>query len=867
MEIIKINEGITGQEASNSLYSNDLIADKQARTFRDLGPFQKSGLSDNNTLLIQPYDWTPVEDFEFGSETEEGQLHFVKGATSSNMGFQLLNCLTIGQVNTIRFRAKSSENNVSIFLADQFNSEAPTRRDIILSTDFKYYEVSFTPTNTTLYIAFIQGGQPQSDVYITEIYTVFATDLGVAYDESRLGFKTLIPQNDANMLIPNFWAANVGGTSWFTKNNGYITMQFAAGVNRVLQLSNVLTPYIGKITKLKISVNSNIDGAILQVGSVLSNNIGNPDAEKVLTLKEGPNEIYVDFIPNGPNLNIGVGATRAVTSELTLSFFAPVEEYLLEQRLSTTEATLSNLALGETAVLPVNDAELLLPNGWVAGLGGASWFTKNDGSITLNTLAGANLSIQLVEVLTIGRKYRIEVSVDSDTQDATLQIGSNFSSSPNPANENRLVLNEGENLFNFTITASSPTLQVGAAAVASKTAVLVLNYIRVYSISELEDRLEALEGKSDTNNRPPSFYTDDFLQSFSKYDKPLTTLTIDGDSLMANEIGGPVPDFEGEGRFPLMLSVNNIPRRVYDLISWNKPQWRNLFDADWIKSGWTDDKNSVLNRAHTLEHYYLSQNGATASITIPAGYSNFAIICRKISSAGRSLSVNMDGTPITVGNPVIQLSDTYTTAFHIEQYLGIDNSQSHAMQITASGACHVWGIFYWEGNTLAVSNVARGGHTLGGLMQYFDADVTKNNPDAVLFEVTELNNLRDSLDKTVSDLSWFVGQLKGKDHCFMSCNPLGRSPLNPDTNYYAMYDNPNQEQVNKAVHDYLYSVNEPFVDVFNAFKWKIQNRGGTLENGEGGLWYTQDGQHGSPDGQREWFNIIRYIFENKPIRY
>ena len=61
------------------------------------------------------------------------------------------------------------------------------------------------------------------------------------------------------------------------------------------------------------------------------------------------------------------------------------------------------------------------------------------------------------------------------------------------------------------------------------------------------------------------------------------------------------------------------------------------------------------------------------------------------------------------------------------------------------------------------------------------------------------------------------------------------------------------------------TLNEPFVDLFQYFKWNIENRGGTLQGGEGGIWYTHDGQHGNEAGVKMWFDSIKKIIVNKLI--
>lgn len=640
--------------------------------------------------------------------------------------------------------------------------------------------------------------------------------------------------------------------------------------NKSWYLAGVLTN--GDVNVIRIRAKGSVNGCKLFIGSSFSSAPSASNAQITLTteyayydvtITAGSDDLYITLIAaNQPSL--------PVTIEVTEVYPKIYQKYAFQSDISGFETEIILIKGG--SVVTGNDSTMSGENNWVAGLGSLTFDVNTTvvGKMFLNFTTG-NQAIKLTNKLVIGHSYTVKVKarVNSGTGSMALRLGSFFQAALN----NKVIQftpTGTETEFTGTIIAASVDVWLGAIIADNNGTDFEIDDIQFFdqtspSIQNLDERVTALENIP-TVTSPISFNTEHFLSSLSRNDKPLTKLFVNGDSLMANQIGGTVPNFEGEGAFPLMLSVNNIARRIYDLISWNKPIWRNLFHADWTKSGWTDDKANVLNRAHSLEHYYLSVNGATASITIPENYENFAILCRKSTTAG-SLNVMIDGAPVSVGNASPTLTAAFNNSFHVEQYIGISPVGNKTLQIQSVGVNHVWGIMYWSGNTLMVTNIARGGHNLRMLKTYWNAEFVQNSPDALIFEIPELNQLRGTLSAGLTDLEYFVDQLKFRDHCFMSCNALGTDPSDGTLNYWASYPDPNQRDFNNAFRDLLYNKGEPFIDVFHAFELKVLNRGGTLENGDCGLWYTHDGQHGSEAGQREWWNIIRYVFENKPIRY
>lgn len=417
-------------------------------------------------------------------------------------------------------------------------------------------------------------------------------------------------------------------------------------------------------------------------------------------------------------------------------------------------------------------------------------------------------------------------------------------------------------------------------------------------------RLDELESKGSSERLGYTFNTEAFLQGCDRHSKYLVKIACAGDSLTANAIGGNIPSQIDEGNNncrPMRLLTNSVPRRLYDYISWNKPIWRRLDHSDWTKSGWTAFSSSQMDticQGTNPGLWGASSQGSYAEITIPQGYEHFAIIVR-LKSGNGTLDVTLNGGDVgTYTNPyytskvatntVVDASvvpqyiarglsaintNSGTTAtgniYHIVEYNNLPSGQANTLRFTTASATEVdiWGGFYWSGNTCVVMNIAQGGHTTSDLLNdHLPDELFAEDYDAVLFEVTEMNNLRLSLSQTKTDLQTIVSTLKTMDveHCFTSCNPLGLS-ITYDTNFYTNYTNPTQLQINDAVGELLKANGEAFIDLFQYFRWHIERRGGTLTGGQGGLWYTHDGQHGNEAGVKLWFDALRKVICDKAI--
>jgi lysophospholipase L1-like esterase len=330
------------------------------------------------------------------------------------------------------------------------------------------------------------------------------------------------------------------------------------------------------------------------------------------------------------------------------------------------------------------------------------------------------------------------------------------------------------------------------------------------------------------------------------------------------------------------------------MISWNKPIWRRLDHSAWSKSGFTYQYYDLFNGINP-GYWQSTSAGSYAQIIVPQGYEHFALVCRQMSGGG-ILNVTINGqTPSTYPNPyydsrvetntivtadvvpptlpigvsAIDLTSTSSRGnfYHIVQFNNLPSGQDNVIKFeTASAAqCDIWGGFYWSGNTCVVMNLGHGGHTSSELIsKWMTAEVYNENYDAILFEIPEMNNTRLSIDQTKADITSISDRLRGMnvDHCFTSCNILGLSIVH-DTNFYNT--SPTQLEINDAVRELLSSLGEPFIDIFQYFRWHTERRGGTLAGGQAGLWYTEDGQHGNPAGVKLWFDCLKKVILNKTI--
>lgn len=376
---------------------------------------------------------------------------------------------------------------------------------------------------------------------------------------------------------------------------------------------------------------------------------------------------------------------------------------------------------------------------------------------------------------------------------------------------------------------------------------------------------------------PASIYhnTNNLWPELTRTTKPLLKIAVVGNSLMGNFIGGSLPVDEGDGMRPMRLTVNNIPRRIYDQLSWNKATHRRLDHTDWTWSSSWSEYNTVFEPTYTNEKIYqTSTSGNYAEITVPDGMENFAIIFQKAPSLA-TFTVTLNGGSIaSYGNSSVVTARTALSGeqngnpYHIEQYLGLP-AGANTIRITksANGSTgRLWGGFWWTGNTLIVHNLGHGGHTMQELMtEHLRAEVDDNDYDAIIFEVTEINELSQTndIDQSAVDLQTLLtNHIGATPALIMSTNILGTDPSDGTPNYYVTL--PGHKTLNTRLIG-IAKTQYPTIDVFTGFERIIVADGGSLAAGDGGD-YTSDGQHPNTTGVEIWFNflypVLRKVLKN-----
>lgn len=664
------------------------------------------------------------------------------------------------------------------------------------------------------------------------------------------------------------------------------------------------------MSNIKVSVGSAYKISVAQ----LSNEIQDGDFSSAQTLIESTGweqsaEIALDpscltvrlLIKNNSSTSITVNNARGALSDIVFTLGYPTY---------TPAASQADFKPVEDIVIDGYIRNAIDQSSTVDIFGTAATMEWDDGELILTQTTAANGGISFRDFLA-GGEYIVQFKAKSSFDGQIIVLGDAASSG---GNREVVTLTNGYKEYTFNI----------APEVTAMAIILWSNNVHIGETISIKDMVIYAKGGITKNKREPfiTFNTDAFLQSVSRNDKYLVKIACEGDSLIANAIGGAIPSDvdEGDTMRPMRLLTNGVPRRLYDFLSWNKPTWRRLDHPDWTKSGfsavtnWNNQTNGNANAVFhgTNEKYHkATTSGAYCEITVPDGFEHFAIICRTRSGNG-SLGVTINGVapstltysnPILDGNPektaselttlLLTNSVVTTDVCPINVPCGADAISlnkgttacgnpyalfefnnlpegDNVIRFTAASSAEVdvWGGFYWSGHTLVVMNIAHGGRTTSDLKTYYLPDeLYAADYDAVLFEVTEMNNTRLAIDQTENDLLSIISKLeeKGIDHCFTSCNPLGLSIVH-DTNFWdADTIVTDQLTINDKVREVMFAKGQPFIDLFAYYRWHIESRGGTLEGGEGGLWYTWDGQHGNPRGIKIWVDCLKKVLSNKAI--
>lgn len=365
-------------------------------------------------------------------------------------------------------------------------------------------------------------------------------------------------------------------------------------------------------------------------------------------------------------------------------------------------------------------------------------------------------------------------------------------------------------------------------------------------------------------------YTDGLWSGLSKSAQTLLTLNVMGDSILAN-VMGTIPEAEDEGDTmrPTRLVSNNVVRHIYDAIKYNEPTYRRLDHADWTKSGTDFVKTAMESQVGEFVHVSIVAN-SYCEITIPDGVSNCAIIYYTYLTWDRNdcddaISVTINGGDISVyGDSTISSYKNASPNKHtISEYKNLP-AGANTIRLTHSNSTKsmvIWGVMYWNGNTIKINNHAEGGYPIGTVSAIVMSQITNHNEYNWIIEFPNMNNCGKSIT-TRSQIRDFLLYTKSKkpfiqNHLHITTHPFGTDPSDGTPNYYKTFNNPltfkqrSTLDICICVHFGFY-----YIDLFRLFEKDIIDRGGTLINGESGAYYTADGQHLDEDGVTIFSNYL-----------
>jgi hypothetical protein len=372
------------------------------------------------------------------------------------------------------------------------------------------------------------------------------------------------------------------------------------------------------------------------------------------------------------------------------------------------------------------------------------------------------------------------------------------------------------------------------------------------------------------------------FQSLSKSAQSLLQLNVVGDSILANDLYATTsPSDEGAAMRPPRMETNNVVRRIYDDRKYNVPIYRRLDHADWTKSTLSGDNDfpaffsgEGFISNNPSESYFLSvTQNSYCEIIIPDGYENFAILyCKKYQTAtvnhDSDIAVTINGGDISAyGDAIINsyvglgvLQNGHALAVYSSLPVG-DNT----IRLTKSNDVEVfsiWGCMYWTGNTMKLNQFAIGGLATNFMSTYTSSWIKTENLYNWIFQLSGINDCGQSITavaRAYALMNLFLNnEVDLENMLFISTHPFGTDPSDGSPNYYTTYDEPLTIKQGYTLYTCLLTwVGAYFVDLFRLFERDITTvRGGTLEGGESGGYYTLDGQHLDEDGVKIFYNYL-----------
>lgn len=657
-------------------------------------------------------------------------------------------------------------------------------------------------------------------------------------------------------------------TPTFAIVNGKLRITFNSGINQGIGISGLLKAGVKFKGALKIKL---ISGTAkpLSIGFFAST----------------PSSATLQFTPTTSEVEYSGDIVSTTDADFVIGFAAAnntgqvieIDDVYLNKYVQLAEYTDSRI--GSIIGTNMLDSDTQNMNGtggkWAVQLGAMTKsFANSIMSLMFTTMAQ---SVYIPNLLSIGITYNVKLRIRRASGAITNLVVGEFASVPTVGRK-EITLTDSFVEHTFSIKATVSYFSIGVVQANNLGGVVEVDYVTIQQQGVLDDMFSKYVPKT-TANKSTFYNTSGVWASLSKNDKACTKIVILADSLKANMLGGTIPPNldEGNNNRPYRLTYNNFARRLYDELSWNKPTFRRLSSPDWTKVGSWSVANSITMFEPIYDNESMFENivaNSSVEIRVPAGQENFAFFYQEYAGFA-SMTVTLNGGSIATYGPsnlnanVSGLGHT-GNPYALAQYTGLPAGEN-TIKITrdnTTAICRIWGGFYWSGNTMIVINASHGGHTLADLLNdHIDAEVVRNKPDAIYFQLTLMNDAARSTPESSSAAlkSILDNKLAGKDILITSTYPYGTDPVDGTPNYFLTY--PGFEEMKNTLKEVVISGYQlPFVDLTEVFKRKIQNRGGTLAGGEGGLWYTHDGQHANLLGVEEEFNIVKPIVTNNPLK-
>lgn len=848
----------------------------------DNGVFDSSLINGANSNMSSQNDWvvdvgSPLISFSSGEM-------LVDMPASTNASVILPVGMDIGECYQLEVKLKLHSGISSLVQIGSAFSASPSSIDRTLTRpDSDYYVISqkIIATSANAYIGVASSDNNGLVIALDYIKitkaSVSSLDLIERIDSTSRDLSgNLLDSYSSLMKYPNQWTQDIGSpTINYNTDDGSASIKMISGESTNIRINDLLE--IGKTYTVKFTCKS-IDGipSKLKVGKFASSGLGfetvtpTGDYEQYKVTFEA----VVDYLSIGSVSSENLGQTIKL-KDLFISEYS--EESTLEGRVESIE---NELVTG--SILDENSEKMMAPTNWSGQIGNPVLdYITNTGAMTVDLGNGINRSVSIdTPELVIDNYYDVTVRLKVFSGEISRLVLGRFTGTI--TEQNKLITPTYDYQdYSFSIKSGVTYFAIGVISSENNGTVIAIENVLIKDssrrLSNIEHDIDLLRDGGTGGSPTKTLGADSFMSSISRYDKPLVKFCVAGDSLMGNYVGGSIPTEldEGEGYRPIRLDVNSVPRRIYDHIAFNKAEHRRLDVVEWNKSGAWDTVNdsSVWEPSHPETLYHKTSNPLSyAEITVPDGSENFAIICQRDLGMG-VINITLNGGDISSYGPSsVDLNRIRDSAadrgnpYNTVEYIGLP-AGDNVIRITKennSDEVRVWGGFYWSGVTLIVQNIAHGGHTLGDLInQHLRAEMTENDFDCILFELTMMNELSNSIpaSQTVENMNRIISDYaKDKDQLYMTTNPFGDN--GSGTNYYTLYPGM-KESVDECIKS-LKATGTPYINIFDMFKNKIENRGGTLEGGEGGIYYTTDGQHGNVAGCREWFNLLKPYLSNKP---